>query len=277
MTAPVTYIRKAFRSGNVVSQCILYVIGSHADNDTGECFMSLDTIAAEAQCTRRAVQMHIKRLSEDEMLLFRRTERGYEFKIFGYEEHQNSVPKRSTEPYSTDHGEAANANDVRKSDNGATNKVRRSAHGAANDVRPNSVVSEDNIYIYNNPPIVPPSENWEQAPKRVSNENQTSSGASGEDPREIARRAKRESESRSISNKDWPRFNRFTHPEVFDAWMGWFEVHGYSAQIYVSNLRSEVWVPDADPEKGAELFKQKNPLANPAQMSNSSLSANGST
>jgi hypothetical protein len=215
--------------------------------------------------------MHIKRLSEDGMLLFRRSDRGYEFKIFGYEEHQNSIPKKSTEPYSTDHGEAANANDIRKSDNGVANKVRRSAHGAANDVRTNSVVSEDNIYIYNNPPIVPPSEDWQQPPKRVSNENQTSGGASS--ARDVARRVAAKADAEKISVNGWPWLRRDENPKEFAAWIEWFGANNCGAQATIALGKGFMRVPAILVRDGEDIFRRKFLIANPSQPCNDPLSA----
>jgi biotin operon repressor len=145
MSYPALWVAKNVRSGNVVSQCILYVIGAHAHNETGGCFLGLDTIAREAQCTRRAVQLHIKKLSEDGLLTFTRSGKGYQFTITKYKEHADSAPKTEAKPYLTEHlTQPEVANEVR--DNAPiANDVRRSVHGAANDVHPNSIVKINSI------------------------------------------------------------------------------------------------------------------------------------
>ncbi len=269
MSMVYTYVANK-KTDDPLAKLILFSLGAYADWVTGICWPSAKTLAEDCECSERSVRAKIEHLEKLGLIeVVPREGRSPVLRIVGYKEFYLETIARAK-------GTPANSAAPQKRTPeiyAATPEIYARTPADSADEHSIEHTIEHKKKRETNLVTV----DWQQPPKRVSNENPTSVGASGEAARDTARRLAAQAEAKKISINGWPWLRRDENPKEFAAWMAWFEANNCTAQATIARGNGFMRVPTISVKDGEDLFRRKFLVANPAQMSNSSLSANGST
>jgi hypothetical protein len=268
----------------MASHYILLAMADFLDWETGETNIGMKTIAKACWCNEQTIRAHIKKLIDLDVL----ADVGYGpggtriLKVVGYEEYVQAIEgggtfKRPVQKQCLDEKNRCVEN-PRRVENPRQSSYSYSMEGYNN-------ASEKNNIYNNTPSLTLPQDTadgaaWEAPPPPRQRSGSGVSNVVGMARPEPAKRtagdAARQVTAASESTANWIKVWRLSDETNFNAWCQWMEANSY-LQVQSAYTRGFVFVPTAKVEDGTERFIRKFPLANPAQMSNSSLSANGST
>lgn len=253
-----------------LAKLVLFALGAYADWTTGICWPGAKTLAEDCQCSERSIRAKIEYLEKIGLVeVIPRDGRTPVLRIVGYREFYLETVQRAKKGAEKSAAPKKRGAEI----HAATPEIcARGAEESADEL----TIEQGREHISPYSPPLAEKVNFVSHRELTTPypiENLTPSGADGRgcltQAQSVARRVRQQSESRSVSTADWPRFYRVTHPEAFDAWVSWFEANGYAAQVFTATRGGVVWVPDANPEKGADLYRRKFPIDNHAEKCNS--------